>query len=96
MKDKRIMVVCGFGLGSSMILKMTLDSVLKEEKIKVETFCADEATAKGETYDIVLTSQPLAHLFEDKSEPTIVIDNFLRKEEVKTKSLDIIKNILGL
>lgn len=95
MRDKRIMVVCGFGLGSSMILKMTLDSVLKEVNIKVETFCADEATAKGEIYDIVLTSQPLAHLFEDKKQPTIVINNFLSKEEVKAKSLEIIRMICG-
>ena len=48
MKTPRIMVVCGFGLGSSMVLKLTLDGVLKEEELQAETFCADETTAKGE------------------------------------------------
>jgi len=34
MKRLRIMVVCGFGLGTSMVLKMTLDDVLNKYQIK--------------------------------------------------------------
>lgn len=31
MKDLNIMTVCGFGIGSSLILKMTVDSVLEKK-----------------------------------------------------------------
>ena len=93
MKKLRIMIVCGFGLGSSMILRLTLDGVLKEAGIQAETFCADEATAKGEKYDLVFTSQPLVHLFAGKPQPTIVISNFLSKDEVRSKGLEIIKQL---
>jgi PTS system ascorbate-specific IIB component len=93
MKKLKIMVVCGFGLGSSMVLRMTLDSVLKEAGIKAETFCSDEATSRGEKYDIVFTSQPLVHLFEGKPQPVIVINNFLSKDEVKQKALPLIQQL---
>jgi ascorbate PTS system EIIB component len=93
MKKLRIMVVCGFGLGSSMVLRMTLDAVLKEEGIKAETFCSDEATSRGEKFDIVFTSQPLVKLFAGIKQPVIVIQNFLSKAEVREKGLDIIRNL---
>lgn len=93
MKQLKIMVVCGFGLGSSMVLKLTLDGVLKEAGIKAETFCSDEATSRGERFDIVFTSQPLVHLFANIKQPVIVISNFLSKDEVRTKGLEIIRQL---
>jgi ascorbate PTS system EIIB component len=93
MKKIRVMVVCGFGLGSSMILKMTLDKVLKEEGITAETFCTDEASAKGEKFDVVFTSKPLVQLFAGKPQPAIVINNFMDKAEVREKGLDVIRSL---
>ena len=94
MKKPRVMVVCGFGLGSSMILKITLDNVLKEAGLSAETFCADEATAKGEKYDMVFTSKPLVKLFEGKEQPIVVIDNFLSKDEVRDKGLEFVRQLI--
>jgi galactitol-specific phosphotransferase system IIB component len=34
MRKPRVMMVCGFGLGSSMILKLTVDGVLNREWFK--------------------------------------------------------------
>ena len=95
MKKLRIMTVCGFGLGSSMILKLTLDGILKENNIQAETFCADSTTAVGESYDVVFTSQEMAKLFNTVSKPVVVIDNFLSKEEIRTKGLEILKKAAG-
>ena len=93
MKRLRIMVVCGFGLGSSMVLRLTLDSVLKESGIDADTFCSDEASSRGEKFDIVFTSQPLAHIFDGISKPLVIINNFLSKEEVKQKGMPIIQKL---
>lgn len=92
MNKPRIMVVCGFGLGSSMVLKLTLDGVLKDEGLTAETFCADEATAKGEDFDIVFTSNEMSKLFEGISKPVIVINNFLSKDEVRDKGLEVVRD----
>jgi PTS system ascorbate-specific IIB component len=90
MKRMKVMVVCGFGLGSSLVLKMTLDDVLKEEGLDVETFCADSYTATGQDFDLVFTSNELLYLFENIKQPKVVIQNFLNKEEIREKGLELI------
>jgi len=91
MKKLRIMTVCGFGLGSSMILKITLDGILKENNIQAETFCADSTTAVGESFDVVFTSRDMSQLFKNVTKPVVVIDNFLSKDEIKAKGLEIVQ-----
>jgi PTS system ascorbate-specific IIB component len=90
MKRMKVMIVCGFGLGSSMVLKMTLDDVLKEEGLDVETFCMDSYTASGHDFDLVFTSNELLYLFEKNKQPKVVIQNFLSKDEIREKGLDLI------
>lgn len=90
MKRMKVMIVCGFGLGSSMVLKMTLDDVLKEEGLDVETFCMDSYTASGQDFDLVFTSNELLYLFEKNKQPKVVIQNFLSKDEIREKGLDLI------
>jgi PTS system ascorbate-specific IIB component len=77
-----------------MVLKLTLDSVLKTEGIKAETFCSDESTAKGQNFDIAFTSKEMAQLFENIDKPVVVIDNFLNKEEVREKGLHVVQEFL--
>ena len=95
MSELKIMTVCGLGLGSSMILKITLDRVLEENGISAVTFCADEATAVGESFDIAFISKEMMHLFENETRPVIVIENFLSKNEIRQKGLEIIKQSAG-
>ena len=90
MKRMKVMIVCGFGLGSSMVLKMTLDDVLKEEGLDVETFCMDSYTARGQDYDLVFTYNELLYLFDNTKQPKVVIQNFLSKDEIREKGLDLI------
>lgn len=48
MKDLNIMTVCGFGIGSSLILKMTVDSVLEKNGIHANT----------EPHDVIQCNRP--------------------------------------
>ncbi|MBG0770824.1 MAG: PTS sugar transporter subunit IIB [Anaerolineaceae bacterium] len=90
----RIMVVCGFGLGSSLILKMTLDDVLRENHLKAETFCSDAETARGQDFNLVLTSAELVGLFSESGKPVVVISDFLSKAEVALKALPTIRELM--
>ena len=94
MKALRIMTVCGFGLGTSLILRMTVDEVLKKHQIKAETFCVDADTAVGQNFDIVITSQDMQRLFKDSDKPVVVIDNFLSTDEVEEKALPVIQKAI--
>lgn len=93
MKKPTIMVVCGFGLGSSMVLKLTLDKVLKDEGLEATTFCSDEATAKGQKFDMVFTSKEMQKLFNGIDKPVVVIHNFLSKDEVREKGLETVRSL---
>lgn len=89
----RIMLVCGFGLGTSMILKLKLDELLAQQSITATTFCADITTAPGEQYDILFTSQDFANRFNSVTQPVIVINNFLDSAEIAEKGLGIIRQM---
>jgi PTS system ascorbate-specific IIB component len=95
MKRLRIMVVCGFGLGSSMVLKMKLDSVLKAHSLPAITFCADITTATGEQYDMVFTSKDLLPKFQHHAQPAVAITNFLSEQEIAEKGLPVIQQALN-
>lgn len=94
MKKLRIMTVCGFGLGTSLILKMTVDGVLQQHQIKADTFCSDADTAVGQRYDLVITSHEMEKLFANIKEPVVVIDNFLSPDEVEEKALPVIREMM--
>lgn len=94
MRNLRIMMVCGFGLGTSLILKMTVDEVLSRHQISAETFCADSDTAPGENYDIVITSDEMERLFKENDKPVVVIENFLSAEEVEKKAIPVIIDVI--
>jgi len=89
------MTVCGFGLGSSLVLKMTVDDVLQKHNIRAETFCSDADTAVGQRYDLVITSNEMEKLFAEIEEPVVVIDNFLSPDEVEEKAIPVIREMMG-
>ena len=56
----KILAVCGFGCGSSMLLKMSIDKVCKKLGIECETDISDVLSAKGSSCDAIFTSAELA------------------------------------
>ena len=85
----KILAVCGMGIGTSILLKMNTEKVLralgKDDSIDVEA--ADIGTARGAARDaeIVLISADLAEQLGTVSAKVIVIDNFLSLEEITSK-----------
>lgn len=95
MKKLSITAVCGFGIGSSLILKMTIDDMLKAEGLEADTAPQDVTSVGGMRTDLLFTSNELFEQIDGKVDcPIIVIDNFLDKEEVKAKGLDLIKKLM--
>ncbi len=55
----KILAVCGFGVGSSMVLKMTIDKVIKELGLTATAENTDLSTAKATPADVYFTSNEL-------------------------------------
>ena len=79
----KILAVCGFGVGSSMVLKMTIEKVLKMKEIEAEVENTDISTAQGMRCDVIFTSFELAeNLKGTVSIPIIPIKKYMDIEEV--------------
>ncbi len=79
----KIMTVCGFGVGTSLLLKMTVDSILEEEGINGEVEAIDMTSACGNSADLILTSKEIGEEIEGQvSGKLVYISNFMDKEEV--------------
>lgn len=75
----KLVAVCGFGVGSSIIAKMNIESILQKrnrEDIVVETI--DLGSVQGADGDYYVTTNELLDNFPDGiKERTIVLNNFI-------------------
>lgn len=86
----KLLAVCGFGVGSSMVLKMTLESVLSNLGVSAQVENTDISSAIGMDADAIFTSYELKTQLEKSTQvPIYPIKKYMDKNEVK-ESLEII------
>lgn len=89
----KILAVCGFGVGSSMVLKMTAERACKDLKIDAIVENTDLSSAKGMDANIILTSYELAEDLRDTTNAKIYpIKKYMDKEEVKNAIENYLEN----
>jgi len=80
----KILAVCGFGCGSSMILKMSIDKAVSELGVSCDTDISDVSTAKGTPCDAIFTSAELKDTLSSGSTvPVYAVRKYLDVKEVK-------------
>ena len=84
---KKIVAVCGQGIGTSVLLKMNVEKVLRKLGITAQVTAADiqMALSTVEAADILCTSADLASEFTDVPAKVVVIDNFTNLSEIESK-----------
>ena len=88
MAEKKIQCVCGFGCGSSLMLRMAVDDILKKHNLTADTFTGDVGTCLSNPCDVIFISRELAERIVDRaSVPVIIIENFMDSKEVEEKVL---------
>ena len=81
----KILAVCGFGCGSSMVLKMSIDKALEQLGVSCETDICDVSSAKGTPCDAIFTSYELKDtLSTNNPKPVYAVKKYLDISEVKT------------
>ena len=82
----KVQCVCGFGCGSSLMLRMAIDDILRKLDLRADTFCGDVGTCLANPCDVIFISRELAERIVDRAEvPVIVIENFMDSAEVESK-----------
>jgi len=82
-KKLKILTVCGLGQGSSLILRMNVESVLKELKLDADVDNSDVSSAVFEKPDVIITNKELAENLKGSSIPVLIVKNYFDKEEIK-------------
>jgi PTS system ascorbate-specific IIB component len=90
----KIVCVCGMGLGSSVIAKMNIESVLKKLKYEAIVETCDVGSIRSVVGDLYVTTRELADNFpSDIMNKTVVLTNFVKKTEIESAIEPIIKNL---
>lgn len=80
----KIVTVCGLGVGSSLILKMTVTSAMKNLNRKATVEHWDMGTVKGKNYDLLVTTHGFQKNFASQDN-VIYVDNIVDVNEVTEK-----------
>jgi PTS system ascorbate-specific IIB component len=83
----KIIAVCGMGIGTSVLLKLNAEKVLRQLGIDAQVEAADMATARRASFDaqIVLTTPELVESLKGISAEIISVDHFFDLEELTQK-----------
>ena len=87
----RIATLCGMGFGTSMMLKLFIDDILKAEGIKAETLPWDLSSFKGQQADIVVAPTDMEMHLRNTKAKVVLIRNLVDKNEIKEKVLQAIQ-----
>ncbi|HHD2162137.1 TPA: PTS sugar transporter subunit IIB [Klebsiella pneumoniae] len=66
---KKVLIVCGNGLGSSFIVEMNVKKILAEMNKEAEVAHTDLTSAKSETADLILSAKDIAEHLSSHSAP---------------------------
>jgi PTS system ascorbate-specific IIB component len=87
----RIATLCGMGFGTSMMLKLFIEDILKAEGIRAEIVPWDLGSFKGQQADIVVAPKDMAMHLKDAQSTVVLINNLVDKKEIKEKILKAIQ-----
>ncbi len=80
---KKILIVCGNGLGSSFIVEMNVKKILKELNKQAEVGHTDMTSAKSESADLILCAKDIAERLSGHSATVIGLSNLLDNNKIK-------------
>ncbi|MFI3619827.1 MULTISPECIES: PTS sugar transporter subunit IIB [Enterococcus] len=90
----KIICVCAMGLGSSLILRMSVESALKGLDVDhVQVEVVDTSTARGSGADIVVSSESFCKQLSDMNVPMIEVVNYADSNYIREELKKIIDGL---
>ncbi|MDV7024750.1 PTS sugar transporter subunit IIB [Atlantibacter subterranea] len=78
----KILTVCGLGMGSSLILRMNVETVLKKHGVEANVEHMDVSAAASTNADLVITNAELVGNLQHLSCPVVVVNNYIDTNEI--------------
>jgi PTS system ascorbate-specific IIB component len=89
----RIATLCGMGFGTSMMLKLFIDDILKAEGLKAEVIPWDLGSFKGQQADIVVAAMDMERHLRNAPGRVVLIRNLVDKGEIKEKVVAAVREL---
>ncbi|CAH0121744.1 MULTISPECIES: PTS sugar transporter subunit IIB [unclassified Paenibacillus] len=86
----KILCVCGLGQGTSLILRMNVESVLKEQGIQADVEHTDVSTASSMSADYIVTNSELAQSLQGHDAKIVIVNNYFDLNEIKEKLKEVL------
>lgn len=86
----KIICVCGLGQGSSLILRMSVESALKKLGVEADVDHMDVSSAAAMDADYIITSSELAQTLERAKSKVVVVNNYFDQNEIKEALEDVL------
>ncbi|MGJ0191719.1 PTS sugar transporter subunit IIB [Pantoea sp. RRHST58] len=80
---KKILIVCGNGLGSSFIVEMNVKKLLKEINKEASVSHTDLSSAKSENADIIISAKDIAGQLSGHPAKIFGLSNLLDNQTLK-------------
>ena len=80
---KKVLIVCGNGLGSSFIVEMNVKKIITELGKSAEVSHTDLTSAKSEPADIIISAQDIAEHLSSHSAQVFGLSNLLDNARIK-------------
>ena len=87
----KIMTVCGVGMGSSLLLRMYTEDVLKELGVEALVEAQDANQARGARVDLILTSTAMVDIVSGGRAEVRAIKSFINKDEIREVLTEFLK-----
>lgn len=88
----KILTVCGMGFGTSLMVKMTIDDILREIGYSADVEASDIGSVVGRGADLIVTSAEMENQFSAVETEVIYLKNMTDKREIREKLLTFINN----
>lgn len=83
--ELRVLTVCGVGMGSSLILRLTAEEVFADLGLRARVEATDTSSARSMPADIVIGQAMHTAELEGLAPAVVAVDNFLDTEELKAR-----------
>lgn len=80
---KKILIVCGNGLGSSFIVEMNVKKIIAGLNKQAQVSHTDLTSAKSETADIIISAKDIAEQLSGHSAKVFGLSNLLDNDKIK-------------
>jgi len=90
----KILAVCAVGVGSSLMLKMNANNILKNHGYKANIENTDMIGASGYTVDILITTNDVyKQIKKINAKEVIILDNMVSKKELEEKLIPVCEKL---